>query len=48
MELDDYLNRYNQAKPIRESAARGELLETFPEGKKYFWEKNLIDLTAAS
>jgi hypothetical protein len=47
-DLDEYINQYNFERTHQGKHIQGRTsMETFQDGKKYFLEKNLIDLTAA-
>lgn len=47
-DLDEYINKYNLERTHQGKRCQGRTpMETFQDGKKYFLEKNLIDLTAA-
>lgn len=48
MDLDEYIKKYNLERTHQGKRCLGRTpMETFQDGKKYFLEKNLIDLTAA-
>ncbi len=47
-DLDKFINEYNLERTHQGKRCQGRTpMETFQDGKKYFLEKNLIDLTAA-